>query len=66
MRPIFLTLSSLLAVLMPLTVQAHPGHGSLSGHELAHYLTSPAHVGPLLLILALGAFFFYRRQKSKT
>ena len=37
-------------LLFSVSAVAHPGHGTFSGHELWHYVTSPMHIG-----IALGA-----------
>ncbi len=64
MRLYFTSILSLLALLVPITALAHSGHGALSGQELAHYLTSPAHVGPVLVLVACVAFFYLRNRKG--
>jgi hypothetical protein len=37
---------------------AHPGHGTFSGHEVWHYVTSPMHIGIGLtvIIIAVAAY----------
>ena len=45
-------------------VIAHPGHGTFTGHELGHYLTSPVHLGVALTVLIL-VIFFVRKHISK-
>lgn len=32
---------------------AHPGHGTFTGHEIMHYLTSPMHIGVATLLLVV-------------
>ncbi|MCB9081026.1 MAG: hypothetical protein H6555_04865 [Lewinellaceae bacterium] len=43
---------SLIATLgsLPLGLSAHPGHGTFSGNELAHYFTSAEHAVPVLIL----------------
>ncbi len=48
---------------------AHPGHGETSGHSVAHYLTEPHHVLPLVAIILLSVGIFlvmYARRKKRT
>lgn len=62
-----MTKSSLLTVLLllPIAAMAHQGHGHGAGHELLHYLGSPAHIIPASIILALtvGILLFRRNRR---
>jgi hypothetical protein len=55
-------------LLLTLSTYAHEGHGVLHGHEPGHYLFSPEHGVPLLLVVFLIALFvglrFWRAQKK--
>ncbi|MEZ6132015.1 MAG: hypothetical protein R3C59_25415 [Planctomycetaceae bacterium] len=54
-RTILPTVLSMLAVSQQ-TASAHPGHGSPSAPSgLMHYLTSPMHTGPVVLVAAIAA-----------
>lgn len=46
---------SLLALLVPGALLAHPGHGVFDGLSLAHHLASPVHVAVLFAGLVLTA-----------
>ena len=58
-------LSALMLALFPLTVFAHGGHGAFHGHELAHYLLSPIHLIPSLIIVSVIALFGYNRYLKR-
>jgi hydrogenase/urease accessory protein HupE len=64
-----LATASLLLTQTPVA-NAHPGHGSPSAQTgLQHYLTSPLHAGPVLLvaaIVAVGVWLAVRFQRSKS
>ena len=57
------SLLALLLSLAPALTFAHDGHGFFYGHELAHYLTSPAHVIPVAIAVAITAVLLFRRYK---
>jgi hypothetical protein len=66
LRSLFLALTLLVFVVPAL---AHPGHGRDGGsHELTHYVTEPAHVGPVVLALVAGVaaavFVIWYRRKA--
>ncbi len=44
---------------------AHPGHGNHTGHSLLHYITSPMHVLPLILVVGVGIFLLVQRHMKK-
>jgi len=61
------TLFSLLALVLPAIMQAHPGHGASNGHDATHYLTSPGHAGPVILLLtALCIYLILREPKTRS
>ena len=41
-------------LLFSITASAHPGHGTFSGHEIWHYVTSPMHVGIAITAIVIG------------
>ena len=41
-------------LLFSVTAMAHPGHGTFSGHEIWHYVTSPMHIGIALTAILIG------------
>ena len=41
-------------LLFSVSAVAHPGHGTFSGHELWHYVTSPMHVGIGLTVIVVA------------
>ena len=46
---------------------AHPGHGTSTGHDIMHYLTSPLHIGIVissLVILFVGYRLFKKQAKT--
>ena len=63
-----MTKSSLLTVflMLPIAAMAHQGHGHGAGHELLHYLGSPAHIIPASIFLALtvGILLFLRNRRA--
>ena len=61
MKKFVLTLASLM-VLIPMASFAHEGHGV---HGPAHYVTSPEHAMPVVLILAIAAYFVRKRFFKK-
>lgn len=62
----------LLAALVcwPLIAMSHDGHGVFHGHQLEHYVGSPGHALPLLLVtvafLVLIAFRQWKRSTEKS
>ena len=55
-------LIAILALSFP--VLAHEGHGQGAGHELGHYLLSPAHAIPVAVALAMTvAIILFRRSR---
>ncbi len=66
----FKTGASLLAILLVTAAGAwaHPGHGETNGHSLMHYFTEPAHVIPLIAVIALAVGLFlvmYAKRKKR-
>lgn len=58
-------LAALTLAFSPLTLFAHGGHGVFHGHELAHYLLSPIHLIPSLIILSVIVLFGYNRYLKR-
>ena len=50
-------------LLLSVSAMAHPGHGTISGYEVWHYVTSPMHIGTALLVIVV-AFTIYRVIKN--
>ncbi|MCB0559166.1 MAG: hypothetical protein H6573_02285 [Lewinellaceae bacterium] len=50
---------------LPLISQAHDGHGFFHGSELAHYLSSPGHAVPLVLVVAASVALILYRKRSR-
>lgn len=44
---------------------AHPGHGTFTGNEIAHYLTSPVHIGVALAVIVLAIVLIRKRISKK-
>jgi len=61
--------SALLLLLVAATgVWAHPGHGETGGHSVAHYLTEPFHVIPLVAVIIVSVAIFsviYTKRKKR-
>lgn len=45
-------------------IYAHPGHGNIDFHSLWHYLLTPEHGLPVLVMLVLTLAGFYRYGKK--
>jgi hypothetical protein len=64
------SLKSLLIVvttLFSVNAFAHPGHGTSTGHDIMHYLTSPLHIGIVitsLVILFVGYRIFKKQART--
>ncbi len=54
---------SAFVLLTPTIAAAHPGHGTLPGGSLAHWIAEPGHAAGLLLVLGLGAFTILRASR---
>jgi hypothetical protein len=54
-------LASAVVLLTPALAPAHPGHGTVPGNTLAHWLAEPAHAVGMVLGLALTAFVAHRQ-----
>jgi len=63
MRKIYLL--SLLIILLPYSLLAHPGHGDTGGYSIIHYFIEPIHTITTVSIL-MAAVFYYRWQKKKS
>ena len=44
---------------------AHPGHGTFTGTEITHYLTSPVHIGVALAVIVLAIVLIRKRVFRK-
>lgn len=53
----------MLVAVLPTAAFAHDGHGTSSGSSLIHYLAEPAHLIPLLTVVAIGWLLAKRRAK---
>ncbi|MCB0593299.1 MAG: hypothetical protein H6557_08400 [Lewinellaceae bacterium] len=64
-RKILFLLPALLS--LPLITQAHDGHGFFHGNEFAHYLSSPGHAIPLMLVVAAAVALavYWRRSRAE-
>ena len=51
-------------LLSSIVVVAHPGHGTFTGNEIAHYFTSPLHLGFAMAAVVL-ALVLIRKRLSK-
>lgn len=53
--------------MLPLIVQAHPGHGASNGHDAPHFLLSGGHAAPaLVVLLAASLYLMLRTSKSRS
>ena len=64
-RKILFLLPALLS--LPLITQAHDGHGFFHGNEFAHYLSSPGHAIPLMLVVAAAVALavYWKRSRAE-
>ncbi len=53
------------AILFSGVAMAHPGHGTFTGHEIGHYLTSPVHIGVALAVVVLAIVLIRKRISKK-
>ncbi|MEN8249962.1 MAG: hypothetical protein ABFS32_13595 [Bacteroidota bacterium] len=63
----FKSLLIVVTTLLSVNAFAHPGHGTSTGHDIMHYLTSPMHVGIVLttvVILFVGYKIFKRQTRN--
>ena len=70
MKKIAIKLASLMAMLSPLTLWAHPGHGGHDhegGYTIIHYFTQPVHAIVSLTVLAITVILIrnLRRKNQK-
>jgi hypothetical protein len=61
-KKVFLAISALLFSGVAI---AHPGHGTFSGKEIAHYLTSPIHIGVALAVIVFAIIVIRKRISKK-
>lgn len=60
-RKAILLFPALLA--LPLMSEAHDGHGHFLGHQVEHYLSSPGHAIPLLLVTVFFIILAANRKR---
>ena len=53
------------ALLLSGVAVAHPGHGTFTGTEIGHYLTSPVHLGVALAVIVLAIVILRKRISKK-
>lgn len=53
------------ALLLSGVAVAHPGHGTFTGTEIGHYLTSPVHLGVALAAIVLAIVLIRKRISKK-
>jgi hypothetical protein len=46
-------------------LMAHPGHGTFTGNEIWHYITSPLHIGIVLAIVVVAIVLLVRKKHTK-
>lgn len=60
-------LATSLALLLPVLIWAHPGHGDTDGYTIIHYFSEPQHAIITLGVLAAVSVYIIReRRKSKS
>ncbi len=70
MKKISIKLASILAMLMPLSIMAHPGHGghdNEGGYTIIHYFIQPSHAIVSFAVLAITVILLrnLRRKNQK-
>jgi hydrogenase/urease accessory protein HupE len=70
MKKIAIRLASIIAMLTPLSLLAHPGHGAHDhegGYTIIHYFTQPSHAIVSVAVLAITAILIrnLRRKNQK-
>ncbi len=53
------------ALLLSGVAFAHPGHGTFTGTEIGHYLTSPVHIGVALVAIVFAIILIRKRISKK-
>ena len=46
-------------------LMAHPGHGTFTGNEIWHYITSPLHIGIVLAVVVIAIVLLVRKKYTK-
>jgi hypothetical protein len=59
-----LVFTSLVTVVAPLIIYAHPGHGNTDGYTIIHYFVEPVHAVITWSVLA-AAFLYIRATRKK-
>ena len=54
----------MLGLMVSTSIMAHPGHGTFTGHELWHYLTSPLHIGIVLAVAVVLIIVLVRKKAT--
>ena len=65
MKQFIKTVFSTFFLFAPFLTFAHEGHGFFHGHQPAHYLTSPAHVIPIAVVLGCTIAYFVWRALAR-
>jgi membrane protein DedA with SNARE-associated domain len=60
------SLMSIAAVLLPVLIMAHPGHGDTDGYSIIHYLVEPIHaIATIGVVFAAIVYIRWQRKKSR-
>lgn len=60
------SLPGVLALLLPFSAMAHPGHGDSDGYTIIHYFREPIHaVIPLVVFIAIIAWIHMLEQRNR-
>ncbi|MEI8097187.1 MAG: hypothetical protein WCG74_00040 [Sediminibacterium sp.] len=52
-----------LALLLPATTWAHPGHGETDGYSIIHYFSEPQHAIITLGVMTIAVIYILRERK---
>lgn len=55
-----------LTALSPVTIFAHPGHGNHNAQSILHYIATPTHLLPLILVVGFVVFILVKRSLNKS
>lgn len=62
-----ITALSLLLMVFPFIVWAHPGHGETEGFTITHYIVEPAHaIISIAIVTALVVYIRHLNRKRQT
>jgi hypothetical protein len=59
------TLIFIIISLTSVELLAHPGHGNFEGNSILHYITSPFHILPFLLLVGVVIFTLVQKHMNK-